>query len=129
MVWGPKQRVPGLFNCCSSVWLSLPKGYIHDRRGKALFHSLPEMATRPDITAHGQSVLTQISGKAGRYQDFMQLRRTLYQLIDQAKRTPVRQFAASWALGSGGSAEEAKAAPRKRSAKKLASSMKPEAGR
>lgn len=45
------------------------------------------------MTAHWESVLTQISEKQCRYQDFMQpLVGTLYQLIDQAKRTPVRQF-------------------------------------
>ena len=46
---------------------------------------------------------------------------TLYQLIDQAKRTPVRQFrgiVAPGSGGSGGSADKKKAAPRKRSAKK-----------
>lgn len=51
------------------------------------------MAARPDMTAHWESVLTQISEKQCRYQDFMQpLVGTLFQLIDQAKRTPVRQF-------------------------------------
>ncbi len=40
------------------------------------------------MTAHWESVLTQISEKQCRYQDFMQpLVGTLYQLIDQAKRT------------------------------------------
>lgn len=50
------------------------------------------------MTAHWESVLTQISEKQCRYQDFMQpLVGTLYQLIDQAKRTPVRRsFAALW---------------------------------
>ncbi|WP_258961395.1 DNA topoisomerase, partial [Klebsiella pneumoniae] len=38
--------------------------YIHSTdAGKALFHSLPEMATRPDMTAHWESILTQISEK------------------------------------------------------------------
>ncbi len=55
--------------------------------GKALIHSLPEMAARPDMTAHWESVLTQISEKQCRYQDFMQpLVGTLYQLIEQAKK-------------------------------------------
>ena len=55
--------------------------------------ALPEMAGRPDMTAHWESVLTQISEKQCRYQDFMQpLVGTLYQLIDQARSTPVRQF-------------------------------------
>ena len=124
MVWGQKQPVPGLLNCCSSDGFLDQKGrYIHSTdAGKALFHSLPEMATRPDMTAHWESVLTQISEKQCRYQDFMQpLVGTLYQLIDQAKRTPVRQFRGIVAPGSGGSADKKKAAPRKRSAKKSAS--------
>lgn len=45
------------------------------------------------MTAHWESVLTQISEKQCRYQDFMQpLVGTLHQLIDQARSTPVRQF-------------------------------------
>jgi DNA topoisomerase-3 len=44
------------------------------------------MAARPDMTAHWESVLTQISEKQCRYQDFMQpLVGTLYQLIEQAE--------------------------------------------
>ncbi len=40
------------------------------------------------MTAHWESVLTQISEKQCRYQDFMQpLVGTLYQLIDQARST------------------------------------------
>ena len=68
--------------------------YIHSSdAGRALIHSLPEMAARPDMTAHWESVLTQISEKQCRYQDFMQpLVGTLFQLIDQARSTPVRQF-------------------------------------
>ena len=68
--------------------------YIHSSdAGRALIHSLPEMAARPDMTAHWESVLTQISEKQCRYQDFMQpLVGTLYQLIDQARSTPARQF-------------------------------------
>jgi DNA topoisomerase-3 len=49
--------------------------------GRALIHSLPEMAARPDMTAHWESVLTQISEKQCRYQDFMQpLVGTLHEL-------------------------------------------------
>ena len=45
------------------------------------------------MTAHWESVLTQISEKQCRYQEFMQpLVGTLYQLIEQARSTPVRQF-------------------------------------
>lgn len=61
--------------------------------GRALIHSLPEQAARPDMTAHWESVLTQISEKQRRYQDFMEpLVQTLFSLIDQARVTPVRQF-------------------------------------
>lgn len=68
--------------------------YIHSSdAGRALIHSLPEMAARPDMTAHWESVLTQISEKECRYQDFMQpLVGTLHELIHQARSTPVRQF-------------------------------------
>ncbi len=45
------------------------------------------------MTAHWESVLTQISEKQCRYQDFMQpLVGTLYELINQARNTPVKQF-------------------------------------
>ena len=93
--------------------------YIHSTdAGKALFHSLPEMATRPDMTAHWESILTQISEKQCRYQDFMQpLVGTLYQLIDQARSTPVRRFRGIAAPGSSGG-DKKKSAPRKRTAKK-----------
>lgn len=54
------------------------------------------------MTAHWESVLTQISEKQCRYQDFMQpLVGTLYQLIDQAKRTSVRPFRGIMAPGGG----------------------------
>ena len=68
--------------------------YIHAcDAGRALIHSLPEMAARPDMTAHWESVLTQISEKQSRYQDFMQpLVGTLHELIQMARTTPVRQF-------------------------------------
>ncbi|NDJ57269.1 DNA topoisomerase III [Enterobacteriaceae bacterium 4M9] len=68
--------------------------YIHSTdAGRALIHALPEMAGRPDMTAHWESVLTQISEKQCRYQDFMQpLVHTLHDLISQARSAPVRQF-------------------------------------
>ncbi|VEC72818.1 DNA topoisomerase III [Escherichia coli] len=54
------------------------------------------------MTAHWESVLTQISEKQCRYQDFMQpLVGTLYQLIDQARSTPVRRFRGIVAPGGG----------------------------
>ncbi|MGY0162535.1 DNA topoisomerase III [Edwardsiella tarda] len=54
--------------------------------GRALIHCLPEMAGRPDMTAHWESTLTKISEKGCRYQDFMHpLVETLQQLIYQAR--------------------------------------------
>ncbi|MGV7961366.1 DNA topoisomerase III [Photorhabdus tasmaniensis] len=55
--------------------------------GRALIHVLPDMAALPDMTAHWESRLTQISEKQFRYQDFMgPLEETLQQLIWQAKQ-------------------------------------------
>ena len=51
-----------------------------------MIHCLPEMAGRPDMTAHWESTLTKISEKGCRYQDFMHpLVETLQQLIHQAR--------------------------------------------
>lgn len=70
------------------------------------------------MTAHWESILTQISEKQCRYQDFMQpLVGTLYQLIDQARSTPVRRFRGIAAPGGSGG-DKKKSAPRKRPAKK-----------
>lgn len=96
--------------------------YIHSTdAGRALIHSLPELAARPDMTAHWESTLTQISEKQCRYQDFMQpLVSTLYTLIEQARGTPVRQFRGlavrQQAAGEGKTtkAPKAKRAPRAR---------------
>lgn len=42
--------------------------YIHaSPAGRALIHALPEMAARPDMTAHWESTLTRISEKQCRY--------------------------------------------------------------
>ena len=68
--------------------------YIHaTAAGCALIHALPEQAGRPDMTAHWESVLTQISEKQCRYQDFMQpLVDALHQLINQARGARPSQF-------------------------------------
>lgn len=94
--------------------------YIHSSdAGRALIHALPEMAGRPDMTAHWESVLTQISEKQCRYQDFMQpLVGTLFSLIDQARSTPVKQFRGLIAPGGGAQNGQKKKAfkPRKKKA-------------
>ena len=65
--------------------------YIHSSdTGRALIHSLPDIAARPDMTADWESTLTRISEKNCRYQDFMQpLVSTLQDLIMQAKQNRV----------------------------------------
>ncbi|KAB8313765.1 DNA topoisomerase III [Erwinia endophytica] len=72
------------------AFLSKKGRYIHATpAGRALIHALPEMAARPDMTAHWESTLTKISEKQCRYQDFMQpLIETLHSLIDQARVQP-----------------------------------------
>ncbi|MGM3172621.1 DNA topoisomerase III [Dickeya lacustris] len=66
----------------------LKKGrYIHaTETGKALIHALPQVAAQPDMTAHWEATLTQISEKRCRYQDFMQpLTQSLYELIQHVR--------------------------------------------
>lgn len=62
--------------------------YIHAApAGIALYKVLPLVAVLPDMTAHWESKLTQISEKQFRYQDFMSpLADTLKMLIQQAKQ-------------------------------------------
>ncbi len=62
--------------------------------GRALIHALPDIAAHPDMTAHWESTLTQISEKQCRYQDFMHpLEGTLHDLIRQAKTSrPPQSF-------------------------------------
>ncbi|MBS0893687.1 DNA topoisomerase III [Tatumella sp. JGM130] len=64
--------------------------YIHSTVvGKALIHALPQPAASPDMTAQWESMLTRISEKNFRYQDFMQpLVGTLQTLIGEARRSP-----------------------------------------
>ena len=68
--------------------------YIHSTAvGKALIHALPQPAASPDMTAHWESMLTSISEKNFRYQDFMHpLVETLHSLIGEARRAPPVQI-------------------------------------
>ncbi|WP_034915212.1 DNA topoisomerase III [Erwinia sp. 9145] len=94
----------------------LKKGrYIHATpAGRALIHSLPEMAARPDMTAHWESTLTKISEKQCRYQDFMTpLVETLHNLISQARQQP----AAHAFRGLPAPARSSKKPPRRKAAK------------
>ncbi|MFC0178907.1 DNA topoisomerase III [Thorsellia kenyensis] len=55
-------------------------------KGKLLIRSLPDIAVKPDMTAHWELELSKISEKNRRYHDFMdQLNATLYQLINNVK--------------------------------------------
>ncbi|MEM6159123.1 DNA topoisomerase III [Erwinia sp. P6884] len=89
--------------------------YIHATpAGRALIHSLPEMAARPDMTAHWESTLTKISEKQCRYQDFMMpLVETLHTLIEQARQQP----AAHAFRGLPAAAQGKKPKPRRRASK------------
>jgi DNA topoisomerase-3 len=89
--------------------------YIHSSpAGRALIHSLPEMAARPDMTAQWESTLTKISEKQCRYQDFMHpLVETLHSLISQARQQP----AAHAFRGVAAPATVAKKKPRRKAAK------------
>ncbi|WP_416412380.1 DNA topoisomerase III [Pantoea sp. App145] len=82
--------------------------YIHSTEaGRALIHALPEMAARPDMTAHWESTLTRISEKACRYDEFMQpLVSTLIGLIGQARQQPSLQ--AFRGIAASGTASEKK---------------------
>lgn len=53
--------------------------------GRGLIHSLPEVATQPDMTAHWESTLNAISLRETSYDHFMQpLNAQLHQLIQQS---------------------------------------------
>ncbi|MGY2796023.1 DNA topoisomerase III [Ewingella americana] len=98
--------------------------YIHSSdTGRALIHSLPDIAGRPDMTADWESTLTRISEKNCRYQDFMQpLVATLQSLIIQAKTNRVSsafRSIPSKPAGAGKAAtgaKGAKSAPKRRKA-------------
>ncbi|CNH37699.1 DNA topoisomerase III [Yersinia aldovae] len=95
--------------------------YIHaSPAGRALIHALPDIAARPDMTAHWESTLTQISEKNCRYQDFMQpLVATLQSLISQAKQNRSPQaFRGLPAAPSAATAQKRKRAPSKAKEKK-----------
>ncbi|MBT0722389.1 DNA topoisomerase III [Rosenbergiella collisarenosi] len=64
--------------------------YIHSTLvGRGLIHALPQPSAAPDMTAQWESILTRISEKQYRYQDFMQpLVDTLQQLIGEARQLP-----------------------------------------
>lgn len=54
--------------------------------GQALINNLPESATLPDMTAHWESMLENISQKALKYDDFMlPMQQQLNSMIEQAK--------------------------------------------
>ncbi len=91
-----KRLEPVSLTYYSNANFSTKKGVIFIPRlqGRALIHVLPDMATLPDMTAHWESVLTQISEKQSRYDDFMHpLSQTLMQLIHHARQfTNLRAF-------------------------------------
>lgn len=91
--------------------------YIHSSdTGRALIHSLPDIAARPDMTADWESTLTRISEKSCRYQDFMEpLVATLQNLIIQAKTNRVSSAFRSLP-SKPAAAAKGKSAPKRRKA-------------
>ncbi|HEN3469574.1 TPA: DNA topoisomerase III [Yersinia enterocolitica] len=89
--------------------------YIHaSPAGRALIHALPDIAARPDMTAHWESTLTQISEKNCRYQDFMQpLVATLQDLISQAKQNRSPQVFRGLPVAPSGAIKKRKKTPSK----------------
>lgn len=89
--------------------------YIHaSPAGRALIHALPDIAARPDMTAHWESTLTQISEKNCRYQDFMQpLVATLQDLISQAKQNHSPQVFRGLPAAPSGATKKRKKTPSK----------------
>ncbi len=87
--------------------------------GRGLIHSLPQPSAAPDMTAHWESMLTRISEKQYRYQDFMQpLEQTLHQLIGQARQSPPTRVLRDLAKQA-----PAKTVKKRRSRSKVASSQ------
>ncbi|NIG98113.1 MAG: DNA topoisomerase III [Serratia symbiotica] len=86
--------------------------YIHaSKAGRALIHSLPEIAARPDMTANWEATLTQISEKSCRYQDLMQpLVGTLQTLVYQVQQSRASMALRGLPLPSTGSKKRRKSA-------------------
>ncbi|MBB1487799.1 DNA topoisomerase III [Oceanospirillum sediminis] len=62
--------------------------------GQALINNLPESATLPDMTAHWESMLEQISQKALKYDGFMTpMQQQLNSMVEQAKTTQMSGLA------------------------------------
>ena len=54
--------------------------------GRGLIHSLPELASTPDMTARWETELDAISRREGSYKEFMQpLEASLHELIGQSQ--------------------------------------------
>lgn len=61
--------------------------------GRILIQSLPELATQPDMTAHWEAQLTDISKKQATYQQFMDtLQKMLPELVEYVNFSALRQL-------------------------------------
>ena len=68
------QKLPerALLNCCLNAVLTKKGRNIHSTEtGRILISALPDIATQPDMTAHWEAQLTDISQKQASYQQFM----------------------------------------------------------
>ena len=64
-----KPRAQVLLNCCLSAVFSTKKRdaiFTAPKRGQILISALPDIATQPDMTAHWEAQLTDISQKIRR---------------------------------------------------------------
>ena len=77
---------------------------IHDTdAGRGLIKSLPEAATRPDMTAHWEATLNAISQREASYQDFMEpLEKRLRELVSMSANNSVTALQGVKAVKSSG---------------------------
>jgi DNA topoisomerase-3 len=88
--------------------------------GKGLVHSLPEAATRPDMTAHWETQLNAISQREASYDGFMQpLESSLNELISNSRATLPEEL-----KGAGVSGKARRKRPTRKASKKAAQSKK-----
>ena len=67
-----RQHAQALLNyCLNEAFDQKRTQYSHHRNGRILISALPDIATQPDMTAHWEAQLTDISQKQASYQQFM----------------------------------------------------------
>ncbi len=93
--------------------------------GRGLIHSLPDVATQPDMTAHWESTLNAISQKEASYHDFMlPLQSQLQVLVAESANGAVNAMQGITAVVAGGASKNKGANRKYRSAKKFTGKKK-----